>query len=186
MELQPTEFSSNLNYDWKIIAYLTQYNVNVKYWIWVSVQLNSPRIPHVSPLCSGELGAFFEISWGKLLWYIKSFSHDDVMKWKHFPRYWPFVRGIHRSSVNSPHKGQWRGALMFSLICACINGCVSNRTAGDLRCHHTQYDVTVMIAEIWKLWSIGSHLYYCLYHTVCLKVTFLYHIWILYHGWGSC
>ena len=40
--------------------------------------------------------------------------HDDVIKWKHFPRYWPFVRGIRRSSVNSPHKGQWRGALMFS------------------------------------------------------------------------
>ena len=40
--------------------------------------------------------------------------HDDVIKWKHYPRYWPFVRGIHRSPVNSPHKGQWRGALMFS------------------------------------------------------------------------
>ena len=39
--------------------------------------------------------------------------YDDVIKWKHFPRYWPFVRGIHRSPVNSPHKGQWRGALMF-------------------------------------------------------------------------
>ena len=38
------------------------------------------------------------------------------MKWKHFPRNWPFVRGIHRSPVNSPHKGQWRGALMFSLL----------------------------------------------------------------------
>ena len=44
--------------------------------------------------------------------------HDDVIKWKHFPRYWPFVRGIHRSPVNSPHKGQWRGTLMFSLICS--------------------------------------------------------------------
>ena len=31
-------------------------------------------------------------------------SHDDVIKWKHFPRNWPFVRGIHRSPVNSPHK----------------------------------------------------------------------------------
>ena len=40
-------------------------------------------------------------------------SHDDVIKWKHFPRFWPFVRGIHRSPVNTPHKGQWRGALMF-------------------------------------------------------------------------
>ena len=44
--------------------------------------------------------------------------HDDVIKWKHFPRYWPFVWGIHRSPVNFPHKGQWGGALMFSLICA--------------------------------------------------------------------
>ena len=33
-----------------------------------------------------------------------------------FTRYWPFVLGIHRSPVNSPHKGQWRGALMFSFI----------------------------------------------------------------------
>ena len=47
-------------------------------------------------------------------------DHDDVIKWKHSPRYWPFVRGIHRSPVNSPHKGQWRGALVFSLICAWI------------------------------------------------------------------
>ena len=44
-----------------------------------------------------------------------------VIKWKHFPRYRPFVRGIHRSPVNSPHKGQWRGALMFSLICSWLN-----------------------------------------------------------------
>ena len=47
---------------------------------------------------------------------IMEWTHDDVIKWKHFPRDWPFVRGIHRSPVNSPHKGQWRGALMFSLI----------------------------------------------------------------------
>ena len=45
-------------------------------------------------------------------------SHDDVIKWKHYKSYWPFVRGIHRSSVNSPHKGQWRGPLIFSLICS--------------------------------------------------------------------
>ena len=67
-------------------------------------------------------------------------SHDDVIKWKHFTRYWPFVRGIHQSAVNSPHKGQWRGALMFSLIYAGINGWVNNREAGDLRRHR----VTVM------------------------------------------
>ena len=59
-------------------------------------------------------------------------SHDDVITWKHFPRNWPFVRGIHRSPVNSP-QGQWRGALLFSLICARINGWVNNGEAGDLR-----------------------------------------------------
>ena len=40
---------------------------------------------------------------------------DDVIKWKLFLRYRPFVRGIHRSLVNSPHKSQWRGNLMFFL-----------------------------------------------------------------------
>ena len=44
------------------------------------------------------------------LYHIYHHSHDDVIKWKHFPRYWPFVRVIHRSPVNSPFKGQWRGA----------------------------------------------------------------------------
>ena len=70
--------------------------------------------------------------------------HDDVMKWKHFPHYWPFVRGIHRSLVNSPHKGQWRGAFMFTLICVWINGCVNNREAGDLRRYRVHYDITLM------------------------------------------
>ena len=70
--------------------------------------------------------------------------HDDVIKWRHFTRYWPFVRGIHRSPVNSPHNGQWRGALMFSSICVWLNGWVNNREAGDLRRHRAHYDVIVM------------------------------------------
>ena len=47
--------------------------------------------------------------------------------------------------VNSPHKGQWHGSLMFSLICIWINGWVNNREAGDLRRHRGHYDVNVMI-----------------------------------------
>ena len=58
--------------------------------------------------------------------------HDDVIKWKHFPHYWPFVRGIHRPPVNSPHKGQWRRAW------------VNNQEAGYLRHQHPHYDVTIM------------------------------------------
>ena len=46
------------------------------------------------------------------------FNHDDVIKWKHFPRY--------------------------SLIWAWMNGWVNNREAGDLRRNRVHYDVIVM------------------------------------------
>ena len=70
--------------------------------------------------------------------------HDDVIKWKHFPLYWPFVRGIHRSPVNSRHKGHWRGALIFSLVCVCLNGWVNKREAGGWIRLCALYDVIVM------------------------------------------
>ena len=88
--------------------------------------------------------------------FVHHWLHDDVINWKHFPWYWPFVRGIHRSPVNSPHKGQRRGALMFSLICVWINGWVNSRETGDLRRYRAHCDVTVMWAHtqndpcIWK------------------------------------
>ena len=75
---------------------------------------------------------------------IEKANHDDVIKWKNFPRYWPFVRGIHRSPLNSPHKGLWRWALMFTLICARINGWVNNGEAGDLRRYLAHSDAIVM------------------------------------------
>ena len=82
--------------------------------------------------------------------------HDDVIKWKHFPRYWPFdlkwiflllpfMREIHWSQMNFPHKEQRRGAVIFSLICAWTNDWVNNRNASDLRRHRPHYDVTLMI-----------------------------------------
>ena len=71
-------------------------------------------------------------------------KHDDCIKWKHFRHYWPFVWGIHRSLVNTPHKAQWCGALVFSLICTWINGWENNGEAYDLTCHCAHYDVTVM------------------------------------------
>ena len=46
--------------------------------------------------------------------------------------------------MNSPHKGNWRGALMFSLIGTWINDWVNNRKPGDLRRNCAHYDVTVM------------------------------------------
>ena len=58
-----------------------------------------------------------------------------------FPRYWPFLRGIHRSPVESPHKGQWRGILVFSLICAWKTVEQTTETPMISGAH---YDVTVM------------------------------------------
>ena len=75
---------------------------------------------------------------------IQQLIHDDVIKWKHFPCYWPFVRGTHRSQLNSPHKSQWHGGLIFSLIRAWINGWVNNRKAGDFRRHRDHCSVTIM------------------------------------------
>ena len=101
-------------------------------------------------------------------------EHDDVIKWKHFPRYWPFVRGIHRSPVNFPHKVQWRGVLMFSLICTRINGWVNSGEAGDLRRHHAHYDVTVMrwliLMTHWMCWKRPLSDWWCMMHieTICV------------------
>ena len=89
--------------------------------------------------------------------YTNTWRLDDAIKWKHFPRHWPFVQGTHPSSVNSPHKGQWCGALMFSLICVWTNGCTNNRNAGNLRQHRAHYDVTV------KLATTGTH-----YNPLCV------------------
>ena len=60
---------------------------------------------------------------------------------KTFPRYWPFVRRIHRTPVNSSHEGQWCGALMvlpeasfdlrvlslpaYVCVCDCLSVCQS-------------------------------------------------------------
>ena len=70
-------------------------------------------------------------------------NYDDVINWKHFPRYWAFVRGIHRWPVNSSHKGQFRGAFMFSLICAWMNGWV--KVFGDTS---TKNFVTTIFTEV--------------------------------------
>ena len=71
-------------------------------------------------------------------------SHDDVIKWKAFSALLALGTGNSPVTGEFPAQGQWRGALMFSLICAWINDWVKNREAGDLRRHRAHYDVTVM------------------------------------------
>ena len=65
-----------------------------------------------------------------------------------------------RSPVDSPHKGQWCGALMFSLICPWTNVWANNRDTGDLRFHHAHYDVTVMnkVNVFWSCYNLVKHL----------------------------
>ena len=71
-----------------------------------------------------------------------------------------FVRRIHRSPVNSPHKGQWLGALLFSLNCAWTNSWANNGDAGDLRCHCAHYDFILMLNSItWN--SYATSVFHC-------------------------
>ena len=115
-------------------------------------------------------GNFSNAVTGVLCWAIDSFSISfrfvwfcftlndaiSVTWWRHqietFSMLWPFVRGIHWSPVNSPHKSQWRGALMFSFIYVWIDGWVNNPEAGDLRHHHAHYDVIVINQPILVVW----------------------------------
>ena len=68
------------------------------------------------------------------------FMSVSTNKNKHSQAQWVFML----TSSNGPHKGQWRGALMFSLIFAWINAWVNNGGAGDWRRHRAHYDIIVM------------------------------------------
>ena len=85
-----------------------------------------------------RVGGLFSIS------YRMACVHDDVIKWKHFPRYWPFVRGIHRSPGNSPHKKP-EARNFYALFDLRLHKRESkNGEAGDLWHHRAHYDVSVM------------------------------------------
>ena len=113
--------------------------------------------------------------------------HDDVIKWKHFPRHWPFVRGIHRSTVNSPHKGQWCGSVMLSLICTRINGWVNNHQACDLRLHRAHYDVSEMfVLRLIKVAWFGDVPYLISYYRRGAIFLEAYVTCYLYPTWKAC
>ena len=116
--------------------------------------------------------------WEKTLWFDSKFKelcsygciwwegvtidadHDDVIKWIHFPRYWPFVRGIHQSPMkNASDVELW----CFLWSAHWINGWAINHEASDLRRHCTHYDVIVMNSEkplidwLWILIPVCMH-----------------------------
>ena len=86
------------------------------------------------------------------------FTKPSISWWRHqmetFSALLALCAGIHRSPVNSPHKGQWRGALIFSLICARINRWVNNGETGNLRRHRAHYDAIVMWCKLFSV-SLG-------------------------------
>ena len=67
-----------------------------------------------------------------------------------------------------PHKGQWRTALVFSLIRAWINGWVNNGEAGDLKCHRANCDVIVM-NHVHVVWNILEYYWWTL-HNQCVVI----------------
>ena len=82
-----------------------------------------------------------------------------LTRWRHkmetFSALLALCAGNSPVPVNSQHKGQWRGALMFSLICVWINGWVNARETGDLRRYRGHYDVIIMNTRALS-WSFKS------------------------------
>ena len=100
--------------------------------------------------------------YGVLLSTEEQHEHHEETWWRHqmetFSALLALCAGNSPVPVNSPHKGQWRGALMFTFIYAWINDWVNNREAGDLRRQRGHYDVIVM--------TLGSTTWFCVLHEV--------------------
>ena len=95
--------------------------------------------------------------------------HDDVIKWNLSPRYWPIVRGIHRSPVNSPHKGQWRWVMISSLIWVIVNSNFRNKLQWNLKrnsCIFIQESACEnLVCKKWRQFCLGLNV---------LKVSYSY------------
>ena len=129
-------------------GFCCQRSIYTKHWFISKRNIDIYKTP--SHICHYQIAsAKYEI-FDHIIICIILVTHDDVIKWKHFSRYWPFVRGIHRSPMNlwsSSHKGQSRRFLLLYLIFVCAN-CWA---AGGLRRYSVHYDVTVMHLK-WFVW----------------------------------
>ena len=154
--------------EWKLLL------INVLLW-WNRKISKSKQAPHFEHLKSCYHKIFQNLQVGKSDVHImrRKFDCSNLQRVSRQQCYWAWWRyqmepfsallalcaGNSPVPVNSPHKGQWRGALMFSLICAWINDWVNNRDAGDLRRHHGHYDVNVKgacrpnLKVIWNFYS---------------------------------
>ena len=125
LEIQPKSIKFSFPWDFYQYSKLVELELRRKYSNW-------NRLPCV---CVDGADVFNRL-------HLKNHPHNyDVIKWKKIPRYWLFVRE-HPTPTPNPHKGQWRGALVFSLICTWTNGWANSR--GNLRRHRPHYYVTAM------------------------------------------
>ena len=112
----------------------------------LSQQFSPGHYVTIAPLSLNVHTTWCDLSYG---------PSKNLPSWRHqmgiFSALLVLCAGNKRTPVNSPHKEQWRGALMFSLICTWINGWVKNREAGDLRLNRAHYDVTVMRCHLSSL-----------------------------------
>ena len=83
-----------------------------------------------------------------------------------------------REFTDHPHKDQWRGAVMFSLISTWINVRVNYGEAGDLRFHEAHYDI-IVIPWLYRIQSdfypfvvLGGLL--SMSSTICFRDHFVY------------
>ena len=127
---------------------------NVYYFLFLTVPADS-----LAPFCAGTSGSTVMITLSYKEPYIyRAGIWRLTTSWRHqmetFSALVAICAGNSPVPGEFPNKGQWRGALMFTLICVWINGWVNNREAGDLRRYRAHYDVTVMLP------GMLAHMYY--------------------------
>ena len=133
-----------------------------RYWTSIIMQPLRDQWPMNNRYPQGYIYIYIYIDPRYLQWYIYIYIYNgNIFR----VIAWPFVRGIHRSPVNSTHKGQWSGALIFFMICVWMNGWVNSREAGDLRRYCAHYDVGVMTWYWLSLLGINQTLTTHLYHS---------------------
>ena len=101
-------------------------------------------------ICIKSIAKLYTICW--LHWVLNmqapGWQHNILTWWRHqmetFSALLALCAGNSLVSGEFPLESQWRGALMFSLICPRINAWVNDSEAGDLRRYRAHYDVTVM------------------------------------------
>ena len=122
-------------------------------WIWlIFSKILKTDIPHKTPWTSLLYDNFLQIQKPWAWWRHQMETFSALLA---------ICAGNSPVAGEFPHKGQWRGALMSSLICTWINGWVNNGDAGDLRRHRAHYDVPVMRARLHtiRVTIIGSRQY---------------------------